>query len=101
MYCRGYEARDLKAIFMLSSATCRLLSPAFCLFPSSLPFFFPIFRILIFRRKSFSKHIDQETGYWYYENDATGERHWDRPLDGVAALQPKSPRPGEKLVDAA
>lgn len=55
----------------------------------------------MFYRKSFSKHIDPATGYWYYENDITGERHWDRPLDGVVPLQLKPPRPEEKLVDAA
>ncbi|CAM9129395.1 unnamed protein product [Ectocarpus sp. 12 AP-2014] len=47
------------------------------------------------------KHVDPETGYWFYENLATGERHWDRPLEGVAPLRPKSPRPDEKLVDDA
>lgn len=61
----------------------------------------PIPRIPMRGPKRFSKHVDSATGYWYYENVVTGERHWDRPLDGVAALQPKSPRPEEKLVDAA
>ncbi|CAM9498728.1 unnamed protein product, partial [Ectocarpus fasciculatus] len=50
---------------------------------------------------AFSKHVDPETGYWFYENLATGERHWDRPLEGVAPLLPKSPRPDEKLVHDA
>jgi len=51
--------------------------------------------------QSFSKHVDPETGHWYYENVVTGERHWDRPLEGVAPVRPKSPSPEEKLVDDA
>lgn len=80
---------------------CSLFSTSLFLAHRSSLFLLPAPCIPIFRRKSFSKHVDPSTGYLYYENDVTGERHWDRPLDGVASLQPKSPRPQEKLVDAA
>lgn len=57
--------------------------------------------VTLIQHQAFSKHVDPETGYWFYENLVTGERHWDRPLAGVQPLQPKSPRHEEKLVDDA
>lgn len=50
--------------------------------------------------QTYSTHIDPDTGYWFYENRDTGERHWDRPLKGVVKLCPKPPNQEDETLDA-
>lgn len=61
----------------------------------------PFVMILCGIEQKFSKQIDPATGYFYYENITTGERHWDRPLDVVLPLQPKSPSRDDEVVNEA
>lgn len=49
-----------------------------------------LFHFLLRHGQRFGKHIDPDTGYWYYENCLTGERHWDTPVRGVLPVQPKA-----------
>lgn len=50
-------------------------------------------------QQTFSQHVDPDTAYIYYENTLTGERHWDRPIEGVLPLRPKIPSPEQAAAD--
>ncbi|CAM9246535.1 unnamed protein product, partial [Chrysoparadoxa australica] len=48
-----------------------------------------------------TKHIDNDTGYFFYVNHSTGETYWDTPAGIKAPLERRQLSPEEEEADAA
>lgn len=73
---------------------CKCKSPIRGVLDSTDNFAHPTFQL-------YSPSLDPSTGYMYYENTLTGERHWDLPIKGVLPLSPKTPTPDQLAADEA